>query len=286
MKKVPALKKRSFFNPDSIATAVSQALVRDLDSSAHEYELDKDSPLPLLVAQSRQTNELLKKYVSPQLDTSGLEELTYRKFLETNVHMSNYNDLDFPDQGRFICRTMPHLHKVLLRARALVHNVLTDFSEDEWFQNCKHSSGSSIGVPYQDTSIERKFTFPVTATERVKPMLYRYLEYDFHMKGAIKEFNSRNPISDPIEIVQGSRATTVDKTSSIRRMICVEPTGNMFLQQGLMHMMYIRLKKFGLDVETLPDTHRELARISSITGKNATIDWSSASDCVSIGLLR
>jgi hypothetical protein len=46
------------------------------------------------------------------------------------------------------------------------------------------------------------------------------------------------------------------------------------------------MRKVGLDVGNLPDQHKLLAMESSITGRNATIDWTSASDCVSIELLR
>jgi hypothetical protein len=53
-----------------------------------------------------------------------------------------------------------------------------------------------------------------------------------------------------------------------------------------MTMMYGRLAKVGLDVTSLPALHKELARVGSITGNLATIDFTSASDCVSIELLR
>ena len=46
-----------------------------------------------------------------------------------------------------------------------------------------------------------------------------------------------------------------------------------------MLVMYKRMELVGLDVKSLPVLHRKLARISSLTGRNATIDWSSASDC-------
>jgi len=41
-----------------------------------------------------------------------------------------------------------------------------------------------------------------------------------------------------------------------------------------------------LDLATLPTLHKERAKRASIDGREATIDWSSASDCVSIDLLR
>jgi hypothetical protein len=69
-------------------------------------------------------------------------------------------------------------------------------------------------------------------------------------------------------------------------MIAIEPTANMYLQQGLMRVMYKRLRKVGLDVTNLPRTHTALAQSGSITGKLATIDFSSASDCVSVSLVN
>jgi hypothetical protein len=53
-----------------------------------------------------------------------------------------------------------------------------------------------------------------------------------------------------------------------------------------MTVLYDRMREFGLDVESLPELHKKQALRSSISSAKATIDWSSASDCVSIELLR
>ena len=278
------VKKQSFFNPSEIATAIQKALDRDLSSSQTLAYLGKQDSV--LYAQSRQVHEFRKKFVDPLEDTGHLEALTFCKFLETNIHMHEFNRKEiFPFEQR-ISRNTPYFTKVLIRAKSLMANVLTPFSEDEWFNATKHSQGSSIGVPYSDTSLERKLKFPMSCTARAKPMFRRYLTFDFQMREAMLDYNKAHPLEDAIAEVTGSRATTVPKSNSIRRMICVEPTCNMFLQQGLMHMLYMRMKRFGLDVETLPIEHKERAMIASITGREATIDWSSASDCVSIELLR
>jgi hypothetical protein len=50
--------------------------------------------------------------------------------------------------------------------------------------------------------------------------------------------------------------------------------------------MYRRMSYCGLELESLPIQHRERARLASISGMESTIDWSSASDCLSIELLR
>jgi hypothetical protein len=154
------------------------------------------------------------------------------------------------------------------------------------YTKARNSSGTSIGVPYQDTSEEGKLTFPITVTERCVNYLHEYYLWDVNLREAVKQHNRERPLDEWYKVVDGSRATTVDKTTDKRRFICIEPTGNMFFQQGLMRVLYECLAFVGLDVRCLPDIHKELARLSSISCKNATVDWSSASDCVSIELLR
>lgn len=175
---------------------------------------------------------------------------------------------------------------IMVRAKAIARSILSPFSEDEWFKECKNSHGSSIGVPYVNTSVEQKFTYPISCTKRVKPLFDHYLTYDSCLKSAISVWNSSNPVQDWCNIVEGSRATTVPKSDTIRRMIAIEPTGNMFFQQGLMLMMYKRMAQYGLSVDVLPEAHKQLAWHSSLDGRKATIDFSSASDCVSMDLLE
>jgi hypothetical protein len=151
---------------------------------------------------------------------------------------------------------------------------------------CSNSNGSSLGVPFLDTSLERKFKYPITATGQAKTRFLDYMSFNFQLKRAIEESNGGQPLADHVVEVSGSRVTTVEKDSSIRRMIAVEPTANMYLQQGLMRLIYKRLERVNLRLESLPTKHCQLAWQSSITSRNATIDFSSASDCVSTELLR
>jgi hypothetical protein len=227
----------------------------------------------------------MKKYASEESDQDNLVRLTFEKFSEVNTHMRAYVDPIEPPRDLHMSKLTPW-EQTLKRAKALMAFVLTPFTEEELFAACRHSTGSTLGVSFSDTSWEQKFRFPITGTARVKPLVDRYLSYDKQLCDAIEDLNGQNLTGPRYKIVSGSRASTVEKNSSIRRMIAVEPTWNMFFQQGLMVLMYKRMKAVGLDVERLPDLHRQLAHRSSITGNDATIDWSSASDCVSIGLLR
>lgn len=84
------------------------------------------------------------------------------------------------------------------------------------------------------------------------------------------------------KVVNGSRTTSVPKTSEEDRTIALEPTGNVFVQLGVDGFVRARLKKrwkIDLDDQTL---NQDLAEQGSIDGSIATIDLSAASDCVTM----
>lgn len=89
----------------------------------------------------------------------------------------------------------------------------------------------------------------------------------------------------PPRIVSGSRCTFVPKTSKTSRMVCIEPSLNMFFQLGFGAILEDRLREFfGISLESQPDVNRRLACSGSKDGSLATIDLKSASDSVSIRL--
>jgi hypothetical protein len=279
-------KKRPFFDPEVITTEILQAIRCDLEPFIQEQRGVHSSTH---FAMRRQIDELLKKFVPSTQATADLEKQTFRLFREVNQHMLDTNIrllFNLPSVDMRIQSWTPFEDKVHLRARAIAHWILGTIGEDEWFLECKNSSGATSGVPYIDTSEEAKFTFPMSSTSGAERYFNRYLDFDFQLKSALIEYNSERPSSGGIDLRIGSRATTVDKTVDKRRMICVEPTVNMFLQQGLMQVMYSRLKAVGLDVDSLQVEHKDRAREASITCREGTVDFSSASDCVSIELLR
>jgi len=86
-------------------------------------------------------------------------------------------------------------------------------------------------------------------------------------------------------IVSGSRCSFVPKTARTSRMICVEPLLNSYYQLGLATILEDRMREFfGINLSTQPLVNHRLARKGSIDGSLATIDLSSASDSISVGL--
>lgn len=103
---------------------------------------------------------------------------------------------------------------------------------------------------------------------------------------------------------RGNRFTTVPKDGKGDRGICIEPLGNLACQLSIGRHLKRRLAAVGLKVdrhrqpanwlEELTSRrqtdgqviHRKLALQASITGDNATIDLSNASDTVALELVR
>lgn len=89
------------------------------------------------------------------------------------------------------------------------------------------------------------------------------------------------------KVVRGNRLSCVPKNVDISRTICTEPTLNMWYQLGLGNLISDRLRSFfGIDLSTVPETNRELARLGSLDGSFCTIDLESASDSLGIRMLR
>lgn len=285
-KKGSKQRKPPLFNADELATELHSAVTRDLaaDTQVYTSAVGRDSQRELTL-DKRLSLELLKKYERLDTDSELLQAEAFQAFHKTNNYVGRVDKAsNFPYQGlREPMRRQSYRIRVHKKARALCHQILGDYTEDEWFESCKFSAGATWGVPFTDTSMEAKMELPLSTTSRARLYFDRYLEWDHQFREALNLKSSNEPLYREIGY---TRATTVNKDSRKRRLIVPESTVGMFLQLGMMVMMYKRLKRFRLNVTTLPEKHRDLARIASITGRKATIDWSDASNSVGIELLR
>lgn len=88
-------------------------------------------------------------------------------------------------------------------------------------------------------------------------------------------------------VVEGNRLSFVPKNDEISRTICIEPSLNMFFQQGLGRILERRLTQvYGIDLEVQQFKNRYLARAGSRMDHLVTIDLESASDSISLEMLR
>ncbi len=91
----------------------------------------------------------------------------------------------------------------------------------------------------------------------------------------------------PARYVDSSRLSFVPKNDTTSRVICTEPVLNMFYQLGIGNVLRQRLSKvFGINLETQAEVNRDLAKAGSKDGSISTIDLESASDTISLNLLK
>lgn len=87
-----------------------------------------------------------------------------------------------------------------------------------------------------------------------------------------------------------ARLISVPKNSKVRRTITVEPSLLMFMQQGLMGHLRMKIRKDPIISQCLDindqTINNKLALVGSLTGEWATIDLKSASDLLTVSLVE
>lgn len=236
---------------------------------------------PRQVAALSLLDSVLKKYEDEKSETADAAALT--KFLACNSRCESFRTIDVCD-----------LTEIGAIALGEFKRSFYDFwfapGGDYWLSPESISSGiatgpgSSVGVKGQ-SYYHKIAAGPMTGT---RPSLFSLYQREV----------SKCPLWDETEKirfnhfggykeVKGSRLSFVPKSTEISRTICTEPLLNMLFQKGIEAQLKTVLeKRFGIDLSVQPVKNQALARIGSETGCYGTIDLASASDSVSMNLLR
>lgn len=210
------------------------------------------------------------------------EEVAVAKFLESEEACRLTNRKFAKLDGSVFSFSDPLL-SVLYGARRKIERLLSTFSWDESFAFMGFGPGASVGIPrVRSHSLNKIGHSRPTATGEcaaLGPALFRALP---QWRKAIAPDRGGEP---EIDIVSGNRITTVPKNSKTNRVIAIEPLLNMFIQKGIGGVIRRRLKRVGVDLDSQL-RNQDLARRGSLDGSLATIDLSSASDSISLGLVE
>jgi len=139
--------------------------------------------------------------------------------------------------------------------------------------------GASVLAPEND--FVTKLFSPTISSTSVELYDYYRSTLPSHWNHALRHVNQR------VVVVPGAKLSTVPKDSSKNRTICIEPTLNMYFQQGIRAQLEkCLIKRYRIDISNQQDFNKALARKGSISGLLATIDLSNASDTISYSLCR
>lgn len=156
-------------------------------------------------------------------------------------------------------------------AKKIVTDVLGPYRMETLFQRGSHTNGASTRVRRSSSAAIQKHGGEAHVSQSALPYWFTYAH--------------ESVLSEQVLAIQEASALfTVDKSSDIDRVACKEPEINMFLQRIVGSHIRKRLRKFGIDLND-QSVNQELAR-TAVSRKLATIDLSSASDSISLELVR
>jgi len=192
----------------------------------------------------------------------------------------------------------------LSKMRGFIKYVIGDAPNiEDILDNCAFGAGASIGVHGNATNLARKI---LARKWTVSPgaSIYSYwgLMRDPYLSSLLFAswtdrdnyalcFDPETPkavFRQKVEYVDYNKISFVPKTAKTHRAIAVEPLLNGFVQKGADMVMRKRLARVGIDLSD-QSKNQIMARKGSISGSVdpfVTIDLSSASDSISIGLVR
>lgn len=144
-------------------------------------------------------------------------------------------------------------------------------------------NGANIGS-YSTDFLSKVGTSRMSATN---PALHMFYMQAISENSIWSDVESIRSVARGLDIVRGSRISFAPKTAEISRTICTEPLCNMLFQKGIGAVLEGRIKQtLGISLADQPNKNQTLARLGSKDGSFGTIDLSSASDSMSLSLVR
>lgn len=272
------------------ATALYLDLCEDLLPWITREGAPEQSPTSVACCALR--DSLFKKLASDV--SQNADELALGKFLSVNERCGSWQlDIQTLEDELLVGELRACLHG-FFKGNSM-EPLLSDYHSFASYGSL--GPGKSIGS-HSDDFYTKLFDSELTCTSNGLYRMYRdYISsHPSWTEAEIFRLGRRGEA----KVVRGNRLTFVPKTNDVSRTICVEPVLNMFFQQGIRHILEERLTAyFGIDLSTQQEKNRLLAQIgseratcSALYGLDAevqnlcTIDLSSASDSLSLGMLR
>lgn len=198
------------------------------------------------------------------------------KWLMTESTNTRTNERLLSGADQFVWYGDVTFSRVLLHARRFIESVIGDTPSLD-ILNGGFSGGASTSRSRSEGHPALKFLDKADATRQALQLFYdlnRGTLWDYHFNASVET-----------SIVAGNVMFTVPKTSEIDRVACKEPDINLFLQKAIGNQIRWALRRRGINLND-QGINGELARIGSIDGSLMTLDLSSASDSVTIELVR
>lgn len=222
---------------------------------------------PIDVKIERQLYAFFQKNASFDLGIDT-RQVAYDTFMECERKCGEVNN-----QLRSPFKNDYHWPVLLDEVRALIAKILGPVPRVDEL-SCSFGPGNNVGCT-RLTSTRRK----LQATPTISPTAIKYVPY---IQDAYPQWNF---LQKSVEVSYVGELSFVPKNAKTDRPICVEPLLSSFIQTGIGRFIKDRLMEEGINLRSQA-VNQKLARIGSIDNSFATIDLSSASDTISLMLVR
>jgi len=171
---------------------------------------------------------------------------------------------------------------LLHATKCKIANILGDFKSEEFFDSANWGPGVTTRLKGCYVSAINKFHLENGITPHLHSLVgelfsVAYPVWDSHLSYLYG--------SEKWSFQAGNTVVTVPKNSKTDRVIAVEPGINLWFQKSVGSMIRRRLLRSSIDLNT-QSRNQELAMRGSKDQLTATIDFSSASDSISLNLIR
>jgi hypothetical protein len=205
-----------------------------------------------------------------------LIQMAVKGFKDTQSRLAAVNLDDLPASSQI----------VLDLAARYVAEVLGPYSDEECRDLCRFGRKASVGIPARLACEAARWELPITGSrEQIS-----WFDSEMSQNAMVQDYWASQKESDPTRstYLETSHLTLslVPKTFKSLRAIMPNTTIGSYMSFGLGEIMRKRLKAKGYDIRTLQMRHRVLARSASVHGLHVTADLSSASDSITVALVK
>lgn len=204
------------------------------------------------------------------------QEAAVEKFIAAERKCQETNDI-FRQWQRGNFRFRPSVERILFYAQQKIARVLGDVPSLEEL-HFRFGPGATTQLPKKLACAKLKLSQRLACSGDMAPIISNVLETLPHL------LPEGDVVTVSVEIHPG-KLVTVPKNAKTDRTVMIEPWLNSFVQLGVGQYITRRLRAAGVDI-TDQSKNKSLARIGSIDGSLATLDLSSASDTISVGLVE
>jgi len=235
----------------------------NLDCNPKDYGCTEDFRLAYLATKFLSKN----RFLSTKIDK---EAEALKKFQESEYACKEINKRGFHWK---VIKDLSNewLHNAIIQK---IWHTLGDFDGDELFDLSNWGPGVSLDVKGADTSPTNKFRKDFGTTRPFDDFISQF----YALAYPTWDLSNR-------KFHVGNRVITVPKNSKVDRTIAIEPGLNLWFQKGVGQMIRRRLLRRNLDLNS-QDRNQRLSRLGSKFNHLATVDFSSASDTISIATVE